>query len=56
MPKIFAGMPQKRQYYKILTKLEEMLNQLKSCRHHGFGEKLKAEERLKIKKLSPHDV
>jgi len=54
--KILKGMPLKRQYYKILTKLEEMLNSLKPCRHHGFGEKMKRERRLKTKKLSHYDV
>jgi hypothetical protein len=44
------------QYYKILTKVEEMLIRLKSCNHHGFGEKMKALNLIKIKKLSGHDV
>ncbi len=42
MPKIVEGMVKIRQYYKILTKLEEMLIWLKSCNHHGFGEKMRS--------------
>ena len=56
MPKISKSMPQKRQYYKILTKLEEMLIRLKPCRHHGFQDKKSQEEGSKIKKLSTIDV
>lgn len=52
MPKILKGMLQNRQYYKILTKLEEMLICLKPCHHHGFQENLAGETGLKIKKLS----
>ena len=44
MPKISKSMPQKRQYYKILTKLEEMLNHRKPCHHHGLHGKNKQEE------------
>ncbi len=39
MPIFNEGMGKIGQYYKILTKLEEMLIRLKSCNHHGFGEK-----------------
>lgn len=41
MPKITKSMPKTRQYYKILTKLEEMLNPLKACNHHGLQGKNK---------------
>jgi hypothetical protein len=35
-------MVNKGQYYKLLTKLEEMLKRLKPCQHHGFGRKKQA--------------
>jgi hypothetical protein len=56
MPIFIKSMPKSGQYYKILTNLEEMLIRLKSCNHHGFGEIKKDKNRLKIKKLSTHDV
>ena len=56
MPKVLKGMPQNGQYYKILTKLEEMLTWLKSCNHHGFGEKKARIMWLIKKKLSVERV
>ena len=44
-------MPKNGQYYKILTKLEEMLIGLKSCNHHGFGGEKISQKRLENKKV-----